>query len=749
MKTNLIIGRTSAFVLALAFIAVNALATDPVIQHVPARNVWIISLANSQYALGLGREKGLVHVWWGAKLPLGDFASGAVAPLPATSGFVELAERSELPLWGGAHQIEPALKVRFADGVRDLRLVYASHEISGENELVIRLNDPHYPLSVKVHYRAHPQFDLIERWAVLENTGKEPIDMEQALSAAWHLPFHEHWTFRYLSGAWGAETQVHDTELQQGKFQIESRRGATSHQFNPWFAVRPTGDRAEELGEVWFGSLGWSGSWKIAAEVTYNGHLQVLGGIHDFDFSWRLEPGESFSTPQFVGGYSARGMGGASRNLAAYQLAAVLPAAQAGQQRPIIYNSWYATEFDVNVEQQIALAQKAKTLGVELFVMDDGWFGQRNSGRAGLGDWTPNPAKFPQGLKPLTDAVHEMGLKFGLWVEPEMVNPDSDLYRAHPDWVFNFPNRPGTLKRNQLMLNFARREVRDHIFQVLDRLLSENAIDFVKWDMNRHITEAGWMEAAPEHQREVTVRHVLAVYEMFDRLRARHPNVLWETCSGGGARVDLGILRRTDQAWTSDNTDAIDRLKIQEGYTHAFAAKTMVNWVTDNPDGINKRSTPLAFRFHVAMTGTLGVGGNLLKWSEEEMTEARFWIETYKSVRPLVQDGNLHRLRSPRESVYSAVEYITPDRSAAVVFAFLQSSTMGRPMPPLRLEGLSAETIYRVEAIVPPKVASPLVSFKASGATLMAHGIALKLRGDYASAIVRLTLEPASEKTTP
>jgi alpha-galactosidase len=435
-------------------------------------------------------------------------------------------------------------------------------------------------------------------------------------------------------------------------------------------------------------------------------------------------------------------MGGASRRLTAFQIAKVLPQPQAVQPRPVIYNSWYATEFSVNATQQIALAKKARQLGVELFVMDDGWFGQRKDDRAGLGDWTPNREKFPEGLKPLTDAVHELGMKFGLWVEPEMVNPDSDLYRAHPDWVFHFPNRPRTEKRNQLMLNFAKPEVREHLYQMLDRLLTESPIDFVKWDMNRHITEPGWMEAPPERQREVWVRHTLAVYEVLDRLRARHPQVLWESCSGGGGRADMGILRRTDQVWASDNTDPLDRLLIQEGYTHAFAPKTMVAWVTDNPDGINQRSTPLAFRFHSAMMGALGVGGNLLKWSDEEMSQTRFWVETYKSIRPLVQEGRLYRLRSPRESTYSAFEYANPDHSAAVVFAFLHASSMGRPMPPLTLRGLSAESIYQVEALVPPGMRAPIAPFKASGAALMAKGLSLNLRGDYASALVRLTEQP-------
>jgi alpha-galactosidase len=721
-------------------------ASEASIQFLEKPRIFLLTGQASQYALGVNQDGELVHWWWGPRLPSADYESGAVLPVANRTGWGENPQYLEFPGWGEWRYLEPALKVRFADGVRDVRLRYATHQIDGDR-LTITLKDAHYPFTVELRYRLLPQFDLLERSAVFRNTGDQPMSLEQALSAVWHLPHLQAWTMTYLAGKWGAETQLRQVDLDQGKFQIESRRGATSHQFNPWFAVSETGRAGEEHGEVWFGALAWSGSWRIAAEINSAGRLQITGGIHDFDFTWNLKPGESFETPVFVGGFSAAGFGAASRQLHAYQLAEVLPRPQARELRPIIYNSWYATEFNINVEQQIALAKKAKDLGVELFVMDDGWFGKRDHDRAGLGDWFPSKTKFPQGLKPLTDAVHGLGMKFGLWVEPEMVNPDSDLYRAHPDWVFHFPNRPRTEQRSQLILNFARPDVAEHIFRVLDKLLTENEIDFVKWDMNRHIMEPGWAGVPTTQPKEVWVRHTQAVYAILDRLRAKHPGVLWESCSGGGGRADLGILSRTDQVWTSDNTDPLDRLLIQDGYTYAYAPKTQVAWVTDNPDGINRRDTPLAFHFHCAMMGTLGVGGNLLKWTPDEVAQTKWFLEEYKQIRPLVQEGRLYRLRPfvvpPSggfgDNGFWAYEYVSPDRTRAVLFAFLRSSQLGNDLPAIRLRGLKPEAGYQVEVRQPGSAQSTAAVQTLSGATLMERGMTLRMRGDYVSALVRIT----------
>ena len=739
MKTLQLQSFTAGVTLLVGLLVAGArtLASDPSVVSGPDGKTWLLKMDHSSYALGVAPGGELVHLWWGGLLDRSDLPQ----PQAGYPSWDNTLANEEYPAWGGMRYEECAIKVRFADGVRDLRWRHEQTK-SQENGLVVTLADPHYPFKVDLHYRIYPRFDLIERWAELRNCGQEPVDLEQVSSAMWHAPHLQKWTLTYLAGRWGAETQVRTVDLDQGKFVLESRHGATSHQMNPWFAVAETGQASESRGEVWFGELGWSGSWKITAEITDRGRLRIGGGINDFDFSWRLGAGETFKTPVFVAGFSREGMSGASRQLHAYQLANVLPRPQNAELRPVIYNSWYATTFNINVDQQIQLARAAHELGAELFMMDDGWFGARDNDRAGLGDWYPSRSKFPQGLKPLIEAVHQLGMTFGLWMEPEMVNPDSDLYRAHPDWVFQFPNRTSTQQRNQLILNFAQPEVTEHLYQVIDRLLSENAIDFIKWDMNRHISEAGWGELPPAQHREIWVRHAQGLYRLVDRLRTRHPKVLWESCSGGGGRADLGILRRMDQVWASDNTDPLDRLFIQEGYTHAYAPKTMVAWVTDNPDGINHRSTPLAYRFHSAMMGTLGIGGNLLKFSAAEKNETAFWLSEYKKVRALVQEGCLHRLRSPRESGFSAVEYAAADGSAAVLFAFLRSAQFGNSLPAVRLQGLRPQARYRVQAPHLADQRAALTPQVATGAALMERGLSLGLSGDYASSLIRLELAP-------
>ncbi|MCI0686100.1 MAG: alpha-galactosidase, partial [Sporichthyaceae bacterium] len=336
--------------------------------------------------------------------------------------------------------------------------------------------------------------------------------------------------------------QVERRPLQAGKFVTETRRGHTSIEANPWFAVTPAGDGD---GRVWFGALAWSGNWSIVFETERNGALHLVAGIQPFDFSWHLEPGEELATPPLVCGYTEGGLGEASRRLHAYQVAEVLPANHRETLRPVHYNSWFATRFEVVAEHQIMLARAAAELGVELFVVDDGWFGARASDRAGLGDWVVSAQRFPNGLGELIDEVHRLGMRFGIWVEPEMVSPDSDVYRTHPDWIFHFPGTEPTLSRNQLVLNLARDDTRAHLLDALRSLLRDHDIDYLKIDHNRPWTDVGWPAAPPERQREVWVRHVRGLYELLASLRREFPRLLVETCAGGGGRVDLGILGLT------------------------------------------------------------------------------------------------------------------------------------------------------------------------------------------------------------
>ncbi|MBV9356241.1 MAG: alpha-galactosidase, partial [Chloroflexi bacterium] len=437
----------------------------------------------------------------------------------------------------------------------------------------------------------------------------------------------------------------------------------------------------------------------------------------------QLGPGEELATPTLVTGYTEAGLEGASSLLQRFVVDQVLPASHAADPRPVLYNSWEATNFAVNVDQQIALARRAAALGVELFVVDDGWFGARQSDHAALGDWTVDPRKFPRGLGELSDVVHGLGMRFGLWVEPEMVNPDSDLFRAHPEWTFHFPNREPSLWRNQLVLNFARVDVRRSILGQLQALLRRDAIDFLKWDHNRPLTEVGWPEAPFERQREAWVRHVWGVYEVLAALRAEFPSLVIESCASGGGRADLGILRYTDQVWTSDNTDAADRLTIQYGYSRAYPARTMVNWVTDVPNQQTGRTSPLRFRFHVAMQGVLGIGGDIGRWSDDDRAEATTLVEDYRRVRPVVQLGTQHWLVPPAPAGTSAVQYVAAAQDAAVLFLYQVRGVLGAGGRRLRLRGLEPTRTYRRRAD----------GVERSGAALMAAGVPVHLVGDWRS----------------
>ena len=485
------------------------------------------------------------------------------------------------------------------------------------------------------------------------------------------------------------------------------------------------GDATEEHGEVWSTVLAWGGTWRLTVRRTLADQVVVTGGAGYEGARWHLRPGEEWQTPVLAGLYRRDGFGGTSRAWHHYVRAHVLR--HPDEIRPVLYNSWEGTWFDVDATNQAELAAIAARMGVELYVMDDGWFGGRITDHAGLGDWWPNPTKFPDGLTPLIDEVHRLGMRFGLWVEPEEVNPDSDLYRAHPDWVLHMPNRRRTEIRNQLVLNYARPEVAEWAFATLDRLLTEYAIDFLKWDMNRAFTEAGWPDG--EDPDRLWFDHERNVYAVIDRLRAAHPGVRIECCASGAGRAELGMLARTDQVWTSDNTDPVDRIVIQDGYGQVYPALTMGAWASDSPNPLNGRRTPLRFRFHVAMAGALGVSGNLREWSEADREEAAALVATYKRVRRVVQHGDLYRLTPARVEGTTAVQYTSRDGSEVVVLVFRPLLRHGAPQPPLRLVDLDPQARYR-------DVDSGAVHH---GAVLLHCGLPVELpSGDHASALVHL-----------
>ena len=706
----------------------------------PATKVFRLDGGQVTYAFGINERGELQSIYWGGKLGAGDAIPAAhtrrdVASFDST--YTNTPQ--EFSGWGAGIYVEPALKIAFPDGNRDLELRYVSHSTQ-DDTLKVVLRDVERNVLVTLSYSIDPSTGILAKSAVIQNETQAPLTVVQCAAGDLSLPSASRYRLHSLAGHWAGEFSVQDLPITRDKIVIESRRGSTGHQNNPWFAADNDPSTDEQHGDVWFGALAWSGSWRMTFEQDALDQVRITAGYNSFDFSYVLQPKESLSTPVLYAGFTPSGMGEASRLMHRFERTKILPERPNPRPRPVLYNSWEATGFDVNEAGQIALAEKAASIGVERFVMDDGWFGQRKDDHAGLGDWYVNQQKFPNGLKPLIDRVHQLGMDFGLWVEPEMVNPDSDLYRKHPDWVLNFTGRPRTEARNQLVLNLARADVRDYIFHALDTLLTQNDIAFLKWDYNRNWSEPGWPAVAPEQQQAVYVKYVQNLYSILRELREKHPNVEIESCSGGGGRVDLGILALTDEVWTSDNTDPFDRLTIQDGFTRAYTPGVMMAWVTDSPNFVNHRVTSLEYRFFSSMQGSLGVGANLNHWTAGDFATAKDLIAGYKEIRNTVQHGSLYRLFSPRGgSEFSATESVSEDKNQAVIFAFLHSSTELEPMPAVRLQGLAPDKQYVLRALGDSRTGD--VPKAASGQYWMNTGIEPALRGDFQAAAFVLTAQ--------
>jgi alpha-galactosidase len=740
-KENTVLLRpASAFLLAAACFAIPS-ARSQSIEYRPDAKLWIIQAGGFTYAMGVDERNWLQSLYWGPHIDrTQDIPAAHSLPQRAAFDLSTTTTPQEYAAWGAGLYTEPDLKATFASGNRDLVLEYVdqrqTHDANSQM-LEITMRDIKLPLVVHLFYRVYTGQSVLERWSTIDNQTKEDVVLEDAASATWSLPNIENRNYRahWLTGRWAGEWQLQSASLDVGSQIIESRRGSTGSQANPWFALEDPDAGDEEHGPVYFGELGWSGSWRITMEQSSLHQVRITGGYNPFDFGYRLAPGESLTTPPFYGGFTGGGMGEASRILHRFQQDVILPGAPHPKLRPVLYNSWEATEFNVSESGQIALAEKAAQLGIERFVIDDGWFGQRKDDHAGLGDWYVNKEKFPNGLKPVIDRVHQLGMDFGIWVEPEMVNPDSDLYRKHPEWAINFPGRPRTEARNQLLLNLARPDVTEYVFHWLDDLVSNNDINFLKWDYNRNWAEPGWDAVPVADQKKIYVAYVHNLYAILDRLRAKHPKLEIESCSGGGSRVDLGIMRRTEEVWPSDNTDALDRLSLQDGFTHAYTPGVMMAWVTDAPN----RKTPLKFRFLVAMEGSLGIGANLNNFTPEDMAISKDLIAFYKTIRPTVQQGLQYRLIAPSRpgapSERAATEYVSTDGTQAVLFAYLHSQNFGDPYPLVRLQGLDPKATYRLRPLDPKQLPSQQ---EASGSYWMGHGLQLELSGDYDSAAIVL-----------
>jgi alpha-galactosidase len=726
---------------------------------------FILATDHTVFCLGIDPQDNVQHLYWGAKLPyLEDYPdchemgqtvgigknlenprnlrlSNFYYPYEAAKAVIN----EEYAGWGGLNFVEPCLKIDFPDGVRDLVLKYQSHEIKSHCELIVTLRDVYYPLFVHLGYRVFPDVDVYVRWVEIENRCEESVRLESVQSAVWYLPDNREYRLSSLSGRWADEFDLNQVMVQQGNKVMESRRGITSHHETPWFALDPDGTSTEHEGPVWFGALAWSGNWKVVVEHTSNQQTRVTAGINDFDFAWELEPGETFKTPECMGGFTQNGFGGASRSLHHYALRYVYPEMYRARPWPVFYNTWETYWFDIDEQKLMSLAEKAAQLGVEVFHVDDGWFSTRRNEYSGLGDWFVSKEKFPNGLRPLVEKVKSLGMEFSLWIEPENVNVNSDVYRTHPDWVYGFPTREPSIQRESLILNLGREDVREHIWQCLSQLIKEYDIRHLKWDLNRHMSEPGWNGLPTDKQKELWVRHVRGVYEIKERIKKEFPHVSLECCSGGGGRVDYGILKYCELALVSDNHDPLTRLLIHEGYSYVFPAKTMGSWVTDVPSPLTNRSLSLKFMFHMAMTGAMGIQSNILEWSKQETEYAKEMIQLYKQIRTIVQEGDLYRLNSLRKGHIAAVQYIERETEHSVIFVFMWTNC-AHPAPVKNIIRWGAPRfIYKLfpQGLAPDKKYSVNASSALrSGASLRNVGLDVELEGDGDSLLIQLDAVP-------
>ena len=591
---------------------------------------------------------------------------------------------------------------RILDGkpaLSGLPSTWIEHESEAQT-LIVELEDAKLGLRVELSYSAFADHPVITRSALILHQGKTPLVIRRALSCS--VDFASRQTnsnFLHLFGAHLREREVCCTPLRPGIQSVESRRGASSHHHNPFFALTEFGT-AEDHGSVYGFNLVYSGNFLGLAECDADYGCRAQLGINPFDFSWRLEPGTQFQTPEAVLVFSPEGLGGMSRAYHRLYRKHLCRGEWRDKPRPIVINNWEATYFDFDAAKLNEIAAAAASLGIELFVLDDGWFGHRDNDRSSLGDWFVHRRKLPRGLGDLAAQIQRKGLSFGLWFEPEMISVDSELYRAHPDWCLHVIGRSRSEGRNQFVLDFSRQEVRENVYQQMKEILTAAPITYVKWDMNRNMTEIGSAALDAGRQSETVHRYMLGLYEFMERLTGEFPHILFEGCAGGGGRFDPGILYYMPQIWTSDDTDAICRLKIQHGTSLVYPWSAISAHVSVVPNHQLGRITPLRTRGHVAFTGAFGYELDVSLLEADEREEIKRQTAFYKKVRQLLLNGELYRLRSPFESNEAAWMLVSPNKEEALVTHVTILALPNAAQRFLPLKGLEAGAKYRIENLV-------------------------------------------------
>lgn len=628
----------------------------------------------------------------------------------------------EYPAFGGKFYDNESLKVTFADGVRETVIKYDSYVLSDDKkELTIIMKDEVYPLTVSLKYKIYEGLDIIDRCAEIKNEGDDEMTLETFDSANWTLPYNEHYRLTYMASNCLHEYEVKRCDLGLNTVLLQSKSGKSNTGNYPYFAVDDY-TATEHKGCVWFGTLQWSGNWQIKAGKDITRNAKITGGVSNFDCDIVLGSKESFKTPIFSGGFTSGGFGAASRQFHNYQRK-TSATVFTNKVMPMIYNAW--STFTFNIDQQLLFeqAKRCADLGIELFVIDDGWFGERDDDTKSLGDWFPSPKKFPNGLKPVVDYINSLGMKFGIWIEPEMVNPNSELYRKHPDWVMNYPTRRREEQRNQLTLNFAREDVYQFTENWIDRLLSENNIEFLKFDMNRYFSQAGWPEIEKKRQKSIWIKYVQNFYRLFEFINKKYPNVMLENCAEGGTRADLAMAKWCARNNRSDNQDPIDALQLHEGFTKVLLSKAAGGGchLHHIPNYVNGRRATYKFMSYVGFNGSFACGLDLRRISEQEYEEIKGYITLYKRFRETVQLGDMYILNSAfdKNGNNVAFQYVSRDRKKSVIFVYANNNGFKNWVPPIFPRGLKEETVYKVDTVG----SKWNLNERLSGDTLMKYGI--------------------------
>lgn len=685
--------------------------------------------------------------------------------------------RQEYPSYGTGDYRSPAVTIAQENGSRIIDFKYAGHEIySGKKEILplpatyvegkeeaetleVTLHDNVMDTDLILSYTIYEAYPVITRNTKFVHKGKEKIVLERAMSASVEF-LDMDYEMVQLSGGWSRERYVKNRKLEMGIQSIQSLNGTCcGAEHNPFLALkRPY--TTESQGEVYGFSLVYSGNYLGQVEVSTFDMTRVMMGINPEDFSWELKSGESFQTPEVVMVYSDKGLNKMSQTYHRLYRKRLMHGEWRDKARPILLNNWEATYFDFNEEKILTIAKKAKEAGVELFVLDDGWFGARNDDYRGLGDWYVNLEKLPDGISGLSKKVEELGLKFGLWVELEMVNKDSDLYRAHPDWIISAPNRFESHARHQNVLDFSRKEVVDYIYEMIAKVIRESSISYIKWDMNRYMSEPYSKGSAPCEQGKVMHKYILGVYDLYTRLTTEFPHILFESCASGGARFDPAMLYFAPQTWCSDDTDASERTKIQYGTSYVYPIVSMGSHVSAVPNHQMHRITPIETRANVAYFGTFGYELDLNLLSDAEIETVKKQIAFMKEYRELIQmDGDFYRLLSPFEGNETAWMVVSSDKTQAVAAFYQRLNKVNASWLRLKLDGLDANTKYEVSCDMAPvtsydaKIAEAyghkteedsVKTYQAYGDELMSAGIPIdreelnKKGGDFASLLYTL-----------